>query len=106
MKKAIITTTQYDGTIQVCWASYYHRKVEAGFTIESNRFNIFGDRLDDIKRTTYTNNIYLVSGEGIKTVKNETELNSLITALFLDNTTPIKVYNESQIHTIVGTKCT
>lgn len=70
----IIINKKSNKYIEICYASFYQRNEKT----------------------------YLISGDGIKTVKSENELNVFITDLFLEYLKPIKIYTIDQIHTKVG----
>jgi len=104
MKNAIIVDQKWDSSFHVSRAAFYARRVQTGVEVEGNRFNIFGERLDDIIRPVYQNEIRLIGGEGITTVKDKSQLDTLILALYFQDLKPVKVYQASQIHTIVEVK--
>lgn len=95
--QAIIKTVKYDGTIEICKAAFYGKKVEDGHDIETNRFNIFGTMLSDIIRPKYKTVWKLIGGEGITSFKTEAQFNNWL----LKNDFNGKIYTDDLIHTEV-----
>src|ERR1700733_7500723 len=99
MKNAIIIDQKQNGSIEVCRAAFYSRSEIVGVEIETNRLNIFDEKLKDIRRVKSEVSTRLISGAGIKTVYSRKELMALIQDLFLVDLKPVKIYKASQIHT-------
>lgn len=90
----LIKTVRWDGRIDLEYASFYTREIEIDSEIETGRYNIFGQQLDDIVMKKYKTQTFLIGGHGITSFKNETDLKIFLEKWGFDGI----MYTSDQIH--------
>lgn len=90
----LIKTVRWDGSIDLEYASFYTREIEIDSEIETARYNVFGQQLDDIVRKKYKTQKLLIGGHGIRSFRNETELKIFLKEWGFDGI----LYSSEQIH--------
>lgn len=90
----LIKTVRWDGIIDLEYASFYTREIEIDSEIETARYNVFGQQLDDIVRKKYKTQKLLIGGHGITSFKNEMALKIFLEKWGFDGI----MYTSDQIH--------
>lgn len=93
MYAALILHKSYQG-YQLDVAVFELKKIVAGKSIETNRFNVFGNRLEDITRPIFKEMFILRSGDGVKMFKTKTDIRRFLAKIKFKG----KIFRSNQIH--------